>query len=292
MKKLLLPILLCISTTLLSQYQIGLIPRVSPDKSITEQVGYTKIEVTYGSPRTKGREIFGELVPFDQVWRAGANNATTITLSQDVLINERSLAAGEYGFFIIPKETGDWTAIFNSISKQWGSFRYADSKDVLRLHLKPVMNKHTESLRYSIEAIDTERASLFIDWAQTRLVLDIKVDNLKGISALLEERASTQSSNTSWVVYVQGAEYLVEQEQHLDQALSWLNKSEQLYTGIQEWRKEFYPKEHILAHLYWVKAKALALSGHVIEAKQYLSKLKDLGEVGEQFVDDKLVSRW
>lgn len=275
-----------------AQYQIGLIPRISPDKSLSERVGYTKIDVAYGSPSTKGRKIFGELVPFDKVWRAGANNATRITFDADVLINNQPIAAGEYGFFVIPRKDDAWTVIFNSNAKQWGAFRYADSTDVLRIDVAATANTFTERLRYTIDAVNTETANLFLDWAQTRLILTIKVDNLKSISRLVEERVAKQSVNTSWVVYVQGAEYLVEQEAGIEQALSWLDTSEELYEGIQEWRKEYYPKEYILGHLYWVKAEALALKGRVNEALVYVQKLKDLGEVASKFLDEDVIQSW
>lgn len=292
MKTIAIALLICMSTALSAQYQIGLIPRVSPDKSLSEQVGYTKIDIAYGSPSTKGREIFGELVPFGKVWRAGANNATRISFDENVLINDQPIAAGEYGFFVIPRQDAAWTVIFNSNAKQWGAFRYADSTDVLRVDVAPTAHTHTEKLRYTIDALNTEVANLFLDWAQTRLILTIKVDNIKRINALVEERGAKLSVNTSWVLYLQGAEYLVEQERDIDQALSWLSTSEDLYAGIQEWRKEYYPKEYILGHLYWVKAQALALQDRVDEAKVYVKKLKDLGELANKFLDEDLIQSW
>lgn len=292
MKTLIIALLVCMNIALSAQYQIGLIPRVSPDRSLSEVVGYTKIDIAYGSPKTNGRAIFGDLVPYGEVWRAGANNATTIELSHDVLINDEPLAAGEYGFFVIPRKDADWTIIFNSNSKQWGSFRYADSTDVLRIDVAATPNTHVESLRYSMEAVNTETANLFLEWAQARLALTIQVDNLKIISELVEERVAKQSVNTSWVVYLQGAEYLVGQERHIDQALNWLNTSEELYEEVKEWRKEYYPQEYVLAHLYWVKARALALQEDVAEAKVYVEKLKGLGDVADQFLDLELIDSW
>ena len=93
--------------------------------------------------------------------------------------------------------------------------------------------------------------------------------------------------NTSWVVYLQGAEYLVEQEEYIDQALSWLNTSEQLYEGVEEWREEFFPREYVLGHLYWMKARALTIKGSVAESKVYVEKLKALGEVANTFLDER-----
>ncbi|MEN2282076.1 DUF2911 domain-containing protein [Algoriphagus sp. SE2] len=104
----------------------------SPAKTAEGTVGDAKITINYSSPAVKGRVIWGDLVPLGQVWRAGANEATTFTTTKDIMVEGKKLPAGTYGFFIIPGET-ESTLIFNKVAKQWGAFDYDSSQDVLRV---------------------------------------------------------------------------------------------------------------------------------------------------------------
>ena len=104
----------------------------SPRKEMKGRIGDVELTVNYGSPSVKGRTIWGDLVPYGQVWRTGANEATTIELSKAVKVADQELPAGKYGLFTIPKEDG-WTIIFNTTADQWGSYEYDKSKDVLRV---------------------------------------------------------------------------------------------------------------------------------------------------------------
>lgn len=110
--------------------------RVSPLDSVSGQVGPTKVKIKYGSPAVKGRKIWGGLVPYDQVWRAGANEATTITFDRPVKVKGKPLAAGTYALFIIPSEKKTWTVIFNKTANQWGAYKYDEKQDALRVMVK------------------------------------------------------------------------------------------------------------------------------------------------------------
>lgn len=110
--------------------------RPSPLKMTTGIIDGVKITINYGSPAVKGRQIWGMLVPYNEVWRTGANEATNIEFSKDVLIEGQELKAGKYGLFTIPGES-EWTIIFNSVWDQWGAYDYDASKDVLRLKVIP-----------------------------------------------------------------------------------------------------------------------------------------------------------
>ena len=121
---------LLISTAGLAQKKIE-----SPRDSVSGMVGAAKITVNYGSPSVKGRKIWGDLVPYGKVWRAGANEATTFTTDKTITVEGKALAAGQYGFFVIPNE-GSWTIIFNKTAKQWGAYDYKEKDDVLRVEVK------------------------------------------------------------------------------------------------------------------------------------------------------------
>jgi hypothetical protein len=110
--------------------------RPSPPAEVKAEVNGTMVSVNYSSPSVKERAIWGELVPYGKVWRTGANEATVIETSGDIMVNELTLPAGKYSLFTIPGEK-EWTFIFNSVWDQWGHYKYESSKDVLRVTAVP-----------------------------------------------------------------------------------------------------------------------------------------------------------
>jgi len=142
--------------------------RPSPLKRVTGYIGGVKTIVQWGSPSVKGREIWGMIVPYGEVWRAGANEATTIEFDKDAMINDKELKAGKYSFFIIPEQK-EWTLIFNSVWNQWGSFEYDAKKDALRLTSVPTENSLSETLEYSL---DTD--GVILTWEKLKLKFNVK----------------------------------------------------------------------------------------------------------------------
>lgn len=126
-------------------------PVASPAATATGKVGAATITINYNSPAVKGRTIWGGLEKYNAVWRAGANDATTFETDKDVTVEGKKLPAGKYSFFLIPKEGGTWTAIFNTVAKQWGAYKYEVAKDQLRVDVKVKALKETqERLVYNI----------------------------------------------------------------------------------------------------------------------------------------------
>ena len=124
--------------------------RASKNGVAQGKIGAADVKITYGRPKVKGREIWGKLVPYDAVWRAGADEASTITFSKDVKVEGKPVPAGTYGLFYLPAKD-KWTVILNKVPKQWGAFRYADKDDLLRVDVKPMMDQPmTEELTYEI----------------------------------------------------------------------------------------------------------------------------------------------
>jgi hypothetical protein len=130
MKKMLLLSLALLATTFIFAQDAK--PQASPAAKAEGKIGDNTIVISYFQPAVKGRKIWGDLVPFDKVWRTGANNATTITLSKDLKIGDKTLPAGRYAIFTIPTAT-DWTFIFNKDAEQWGAYDYKQKSDVLRV---------------------------------------------------------------------------------------------------------------------------------------------------------------
>jgi hypothetical protein len=124
--------------------------RVSKNGKTTGTIDGVEVVLEYGRPNVKEREIWGGLVPYDQVWRTGANEATTISFSDDVTVEGEPLAAGTYALFTIPGEE-EWTVIFNEVAEQWGAYDYDSGRDALRVTVEPEEHDHVESMDFVIE---------------------------------------------------------------------------------------------------------------------------------------------
>lgn len=125
-------------------------PVASPRDSVSGSAAGSTITINYGSPSVKGRKVWGELEAYGKVWRAGANEATTFTTTKAIKVQGKPLAAGTYGFFLIPNENGTWTAIFNKVAKQWGAYKYDEKQDALRVDVKTKTSPATERLVYTV----------------------------------------------------------------------------------------------------------------------------------------------
>ena len=145
-------------------------PKASPAATATGKINGANITINYSSPAVKGRQIFGGLEPFDKVWRAGANEATTFETDKDIKVEGKTLPAGKYSFFLIPRASGTWTAIFNKEAKQWGAYEYKEAQDQLRVDVKPVsLAAVQERLVYKIE-----KNGFALEWDKTAVPLNVK----------------------------------------------------------------------------------------------------------------------
>jgi len=152
--------------------------RPSPRGSAMQAIGATEVAIAYSRPRVNARKIWGGLVPYNRVWRAGANEATTITLSSDMLIEGQKLAAGTYSLSAIPTET-EWTLIFNKVATQWGSFYYNSEFDALRIKVKPQAAEHQEWLSYNFEVLSPTAAQAILQWEKVKVAFKIELDSVK-----------------------------------------------------------------------------------------------------------------
>ena len=141
----------------------------SPAATATGKIGAASVTVSYSSPAVKGRAIWGGLVPYGQVWRAGANEATTVEFTKDVKVAGKTLPAGKYGFFVLPTEK-QWTVIFNKVPKQWGAFKYDEKQDALRVVVIPrKAPAMAERLAYEVQP-----AGLLLRWENLEALVPIK----------------------------------------------------------------------------------------------------------------------
>lgn len=202
-------------------------PRESQKASVMQRIGITDITVNYSRPGVKGRKIWGEVVPFDGgkpiPWRAGANENTTITFTDDVSIEGKLLTAGTYGLHTIPSET-DWIIIFSKNSTSWGSFSYNESEDGLRVTVKTRTGEFREYLTYTFEDVKPEGATLQLAWEKVQVPINISVD----VKKIVVENARKELRNNigfSWVGYNAAAWFCYENNTNLEEALKWADQS-------------------------------------------------------------------
>ena len=219
-----------ISTTE-GQNRDSMLPRVSPNASITQTVGVTTVEVTYGRPSTRDRDIFGGLVSYGEVWRTGANEATVVDLSTPASIGGETLPAGRYALFTIPGED-EWTIIFNETADQWGAYNYDESKDALRVTTEPMTGPEHEMLTFAFEDVTDTSATLLIQWAGTHVPVEMRVDT----PAIVMERGDEMAASAdNWQVPLRFAGYALQNDVMLDKAMSWTKASlemEETFPGL------------------------------------------------------------
>jgi hypothetical protein len=158
------------------------IPRVSQHQVITQTVGLTDITIDYSRPVAKGRTIFGGLVPYDKVWRTGANEATQITFSDDVTINGHALPKGAYSLHTIPGKES-WTLIFNKTAKQWGSFNYDQAQDALRITTKPQQGPFAELFTITFPEVTGDDAVVAMRWADVMVIFKVGTNTTANVMA-------------------------------------------------------------------------------------------------------------
>lgn len=175
--------------------QINTPMSVSQRGSISQRIGFTDISIEYGRPAANNRKLWGELVPYGKLWRAGANENTVFTVSTDVNIGGKVLAAGKYGVHMIPSET-DWTIIFSTDSRAWGSYFYNREHDALRFTVTPTIGAHAELLTFEIPQVTASSANIQLHWGTLIVPITVSVDLAKTVGMDLERQLTGVSGFT------------------------------------------------------------------------------------------------
>jgi hypothetical protein len=198
------------------------LPDVSQLAHVKQRVGLTDIKISYHRPLVNGRKIWGGLVPLGEVWRAGANENTTIDFSSDVTVEGQALPKGTYGLHMIP--TGDtWTVIFSKMSTAWGSYTYDQKEDALRVTVKPGPTEMTEALVYMFEDLKEDSATMTLKWEKIAVPVKIAVSpeaTVANIRGQMRGRAQYE-----WQAPNQAANFCLTHKINLDEALKWVNLS-------------------------------------------------------------------
>lgn len=222
MKKILLAAL---AIALSLSIQAQKLPQPSPTASFTEMVGLTEISMTYSRPSMKDRAIFGELVPFGELWRTGANLNSTISLSTDATIGGEMVKAGTYSIFTIPGES-EWTIILNSKTDHGGTSGYSEDNDVARFMVKPSMlTESVETFSMGINNIMSNGAHLVISWENTTVHIPIMLDVNAAAQANIDAAIAESSPEDLWKVYRNAASYKMNNEGDVKKALEYITMS-------------------------------------------------------------------
>ena len=219
------------------------IPRVSQRASVTQRLGLTDITITYHVPMVGGREVFGKIVPYTKVWRAGANENTVISFTDDVTVEGKPLTAGQYGLHMIP-DKDQWTVIFSKNSTSWGSFSYDEKEDALRVTVKPHAAEFREALAYTFDDTKPESTDATLRWDKTAVPIRIGVD----VKAVVLRSIKNELRNVggfTWGGYDEAANWCLDNNYELDQAIKWEDQSIQMEERFENWET----KSRILAVL-------------------------------------------
>ena len=217
-------------------------PAPSPACTLKQRVGLTDIEIVYSRPGVKDRQIFGGIVPYDKVWRTGANNATKITFSTAVKLNGADIPAGTYALFTIPGEN-EWTIIINKGAAQWGAFQYDEKADVARFKATPVtLTKPMETFVIEFTDIRDESALLNLAWENTIVPIKFEVE-LTG--QLVPRIEAVMASDAKPKPYYQAAMFYYDHGQDLSKASKWVDAA----IAEREAHYIVYLKAKILAKL-------------------------------------------
>lgn len=218
---------LCLADSLHAQRGMPA-PMSSPKARVMQTVGLTEVTVEYHRPGKRGRAVFGSLVPFDQVWRAGANENTTITFSTDVTIEGQPLAAGTYGLHYIPREFERWIVIFSTNSTSWGSYSYTPDEDALRVEVRPEEMPDQSWMSYDFVPLSNDRARLEMRWETVRVPIEIGVD--LDATILEETRSVYLRGLAKWnpAAWQQAAQFCLDRKTNLDEAAGWAAEAARL----------------------------------------------------------------
>lgn len=212
------------------------LPRKSPRASVTHTVGMTEVRMEYSSPALRGRKVWGELVPFDQVWRAGANEATAIAFSHDVMIEGQPLAAGRYALFVIPSQEREWVAVFNRQVDQWGAYDYNEQLDVLRVPLRlDTLCTSEERLQYHLTDQGLDQGQVCLRWDNLQTCFTFRVPVLEQIDEDVAQAIGTTDPGRAWLVYAQAADFLGSYDEFSHRALDYAIKSTSRFDNSWNW---------------------------------------------------------
>jgi len=254
-------------------------PQPSPEASIEQIVGLTKVEIEYSRPGMKGRKVFGELVPFGEIWRTGANSSTKITVEHDVKIGGQAVPKGTYALYTIPGKD-EWTVIIYKSLENWGAGGYDQTQDLCRFTVKPTATADKyETFTIDFSNLTNNSGNIDLKWENTKVSLLIETPT----DAIMEKQIKKELiDGPSAGTYFSAGRYYFEKGENLDQALTWVNKA-------IEMRPDAFWYVHVQAKILFAKGmkkEAIAAA----EKSMTMAKANKDGDFGYVLNNEKLIA--
>lgn len=238
------------------------LPRPSPNAIVKQTVGLTDVAVAYSSPAVKGRKIWGDVVPFDEPWRAGANECSKLTLSTPATIGGKAVPPGTFCLFLLPTRAG-WTFILNKDTTLWGTSGYKAENDVLRVPATATTIPPRERLAFAILDFDDDGGTLALEWDTLRVGVKLEVATRTSVLAAIRALQTDE-----WRPYANAARYLLDAKTEPALAMQLVDRSIAL-------KEDWYN--------LWVKAQLLAASGKKADAVGAAERSQELGRKAQAF---------
>lgn len=223
-------------------------PRPSQKASLTQTIGTTDMTITYSRPGVKGRVIWGGLVPYDKVWRTGANEATTISFSDDVMINGAPLPKGTYSLHTIPGHDS-WTLAFNKVADQWGSYSYEQAKDQLRVTATPQKAPFTEWMTFEVPQLSADKATVLLRWENLAVPFTVETGTTAKVVAAARAAAAAAAAG-DWRTPLRAASFAFDNG---------------MMSDAQAWSDQAVKANENISTL-WLKARILQKKGQLADA--------------------------
>ncbi len=218
------------------------LPKPSPLATVTQMVGLNNIKLEYSRPSVKGRKVFGDLVPFEKVWRLGANAPTKLTTDKPMNFDGKELKPGTYAVFAIPTKE-EWKVVINSDTEQWGAGNYDEKKNVIAVGVKPQETDFTETLSITIQDISSTSGKLVIAWDKTKVEVPFTVNTSKEAKENIEK--AIKEGKDLEKVYANAGSYYWNAENDYKTALKYADKS----IEVKPYHGNLFLKARILADL-------------------------------------------
>lgn len=235
------------------------LPVLSPTSTITQEISTSKMEITFSRPSMRGRKVFGDLVPFGEVWRTGANAATKITFGEEMEIGGTVIKPGTYSFYTVPGPA-DWEVIINKNTGNWGAMGYDTKDDVVRLRVTSyTLARPVETFAIAIGNITLSSCTIDLYWELTGVSIPVRANNQERLKTNIEK-----AINNPTIPYQQAASYYFETNQNLDKALEYATKA-----------ADNNPKAY---WLYMMKARIAAKLGKKDTAREAANKTMEVAK--------------
>lgn len=255
-------------------------PQASPKQVLTQVVGLTDVEIEYSRPSMKGRKVFGDLVPFNKIWRTGANANSTVSFSEDVIIDGKTLKKGKYSIFTNPK-VDSWEVYFYTDTNNWGNpEKWEDSKVAAKATVKPeLLNRNVETFTIALNNLTNDSGVLEISWEKTVVPVKFEVPTAKAAQASIDKVLAGPSAND----YFAAGSYYYQSNGDMKKALEYVNKALELSKEKPFW----YSRQKSL-----IQAKLGDKKGAIESAKTSLAAAKAANNGDYVKMNEESIAEW